>query len=428
MERSHSVIHLSGSCQNGGAARSAYRIHQSLRNSKYDSIFRARDLPPETDSSAISDQFHNNKSLIKRLKIRYFSKKESITYKGAIEETTGLRSYATIPYGILHEETIRKAKIIHLHWVARHFMSIEEIGKIRQPTVWTLHDMWPFCGAEHYAVSNQYKDSYSESSRPDKDRGPDLNRKTWLRKKKAWTKPIHIIATSRWMAECAKSSSLMNEWPISIIPCPINLETWKPAEQHEARKILNLPANRKILVVAADDQFTNYAKGGDLLLESLSKITHSFNPILLILGNNTVSREIFPPQIEPHYLGKLSDTLSMRIAYSAADVVIVPSRLEAFGQVASEAQACGRPVAAFGACGLLDIVEHEKTGHLAKPLEPDSLARSIEWIISKPDRWNALCHNARLRAESLWSYKNISAMHIELYERILQETTTQGRK
>ena len=39
--------------------------------------------------------------------------------------------------------------VVNLHWVAGETMSIEDIGRIKKPIVWTMHDMWPFCGAEH---------------------------------------------------------------------------------------------------------------------------------------------------------------------------------------------------------------------------------------------------------------------------------------
>ena len=81
-----------------------------------------------------------------------------------------------------------------------------------------------------------------------------------------------------------------------------------------------------------------------------------------------------------------SDDLSLRLLYSAADVMVVPSIQEAFGQTASEAQACGTPVAAFKIGGLLDVVSHKETGYLADPYDPKSLAYGINWIIEDEER------------------------------------------
>ena len=40
--------------------------------------------------------------------------------------------------------------LINLHWIQGEMISIEEIGRIKKPIVWTLHDAWPFCGTEHF--------------------------------------------------------------------------------------------------------------------------------------------------------------------------------------------------------------------------------------------------------------------------------------
>jgi glycosyltransferase involved in cell wall biosynthesis len=38
-------------------------------------------------------------------------------------------------------------------------MSIADIGRLTKPVVWTLHDMWAFCGAEHYTDELRYREA-----------------------------------------------------------------------------------------------------------------------------------------------------------------------------------------------------------------------------------------------------------------------------
>ena len=63
-----------------------------------------------------------------------------------------------------------------------------------------------------------------------------------------------------------------------------------------------------------------------------------------------------------HFIPHLYDDISLVTWYSAVDVLAVPSRIESFCQMASEAQACGVPVVAFQVGGLIDIVGHKETG------------------------------------------------------------------
>ena len=110
----------------------------------------------------------------------------------------------------------------------------------------------------------------------------------------------------------------------------------------------------------------------------------------------------------------------MAALYNAADMMVIPSRLEAFGQVASEAQACGTPVVAFSTSGLKDIVEHGQTGYLAKPFNIHDLAAGIEWVATSKDA-DHLSKKSEERAHEIFSYRNVAMQYRSLYEKILNE-------
>jgi hypothetical protein len=69
-------------------------------------------------------------------------------------------------------------------------------------------------------------------------------------------------------------------------------------------------------------------------------------------------------------------------AYERADVILVPSRLEPFGNVAVEGLAAGRPVIASRVGGLPEIVDHGVTGFLVPPDDSIALAEAISALIS----------------------------------------------
>ena len=120
-------------------------------------------------------------------------------------------------------------------------------------------------------------------------------------------------------------------------------------------------------------------------------------------------------------MGQVLDDVTLRLLYSAADVMVVPSRQEAFGQTASEALACGTPVAAFDATGLKDVLEHQVSGYLAKPFEASDLATGIEWLFNQLSQSDALNLAARQRALELFSYPAVARQYAAIYASAMQD-------
>ena len=119
-----------------------------------------------------------------------------------------------------------------------------------------------------------------------------------------------------------------------------------------------------------------------------------------------------------HYIGVVHDDITLRVLYSAADVMVVPSIQEALVQTAIEAMACGTPVVAFGATGLLDIVDHQINGYLATPFEPGCLAQGIEWVLSHPQP-EVLRSNARQKVMEKFEAGLVARQYVALYKEIL---------
>jgi glycosyltransferase involved in cell wall biosynthesis len=145
------------------------------------------------------------------------------------------------------------------------------------------------------------------------------------------------------------------------------------------------------------------------------------------LGSITASfrfPSIYAPnfKFKTHYVGRLNDDVSLVTLYSAVDVMIVPSLQEAFGQTASESMACAVPVVAFAHTGLLDIIDHKKSGYLTKSFDPQDLANGIEWVLNLDDKdYNQLCENAREKVLKEFDSKVVAKKYIGLYEEILKK-------
>jgi glycosyltransferase involved in cell wall biosynthesis len=76
-----------------------------------------------------------------------------------------------------------------------------------------------------------------------------------------------------------------------------------------------------------------------------------------------------------HFLGGLNDPSPV---YEVADVIIMPSRMEAFGLVAVEAGFFGKPVIASNVGGVSEVIQNGVNGLLIPPDEPAALANAIE--------------------------------------------------
>jgi glycosyltransferase involved in cell wall biosynthesis len=113
-------------------------------------------------------------------------------------------------------------------------------------------------------------------------------------------------------------------------------------------------------------------------------------------------------------LGQVDDDRRLAALYSAADVMVVPSRQDNLPQTGLEAQACGTPVVAFRSHGLPDIVEHGITGFLAVPFSVESLESGIRWCL-EAERTAELAAAARKRAVACCSPNVIAAAYRRVY-------------
>jgi len=75
----------------------------------------------------------------------------------------------------------------------------------------------------------------------------------------------------------------------------------------------------------------------------------------------------------------------LRGFYSAADIIVAPSRFESFGLVHLEAMMHGKPVIGCDIGGMPEVIEAGVTGLLAIPDDPQSLRRCIETLIEDGD-------------------------------------------
>ena len=111
----------------------------------------------------------------------------------------------------------------------------------------------------------------------------------------------------------------------------------------------------------------------------------------------------------------------MEAAYKLSAVVVSASREpEAFGRVAVEAQAMGRPVIATAHGGSLETVEHGATGWLYPPGDVPALADAIRAALALDE--SARAHMglaARARIRSRFTIEQMQRATLDVYESLL---------
>ena len=395
----------------------AYRIHCALIKHGVDSLMRVDNSftghsTVQKPSKNLEKIIIQAKGLIGKVPTRFLGTQNTVTH-----------SPAFIPSRIPSQINRMSVDIVHLHWINNEMISIEDIAKMAKPLIWTLHDMWSFCGAEHYSMDERWEKGYHKNNRPKHEHGFDLNRWVWKRKLKHWKKPIHIVTPSSWLANCVKQSVIMKDWPVKIIHNCLDTNFWKPWDKPLARTIFNLPEDCPIALFSSAGGITDIRKGFHLFERALNilhgqKSASNLQIVILGLPPSTHSINIKFPV---HYMGYLRDEISLNLLYSAADILAIPSTIDNLPNTGVEALASGTPVVAFDTGGLPDIVQHGRTGYLAKAFESEDFARGIEWILIDKKRHKKLCQEARKYAVEKFSYDIVAKQYFKLYKDICHE-------
>ena len=396
----------------GGAARAAHRLHRALIahgvRSGMQVRFKGSDDPavrgPATRAAALAAHLRGPLGgLIMRLQ-----------KSGA----PGPRSGNFVPSRWAKEINASESSVVNLHWIGAETLSIEDVARIRKPVVWTLHDMWAFCGAEHVEPDDaRWASGYLPSNRRPEDRGIDLDSRVWHRKHKAWRSACRIVTPSSWLGGCASRSALFSASPVTVIPNPIDTDVFKPLDQRFCREALNLPQDTTLVLFGAIRAGADRNKGYDLLVDALRHLAanRSEQRFECVVFGQSGPHDSIPLPTPAHWMGHVRDDATLALLYGAADVMVVPSRTENLPQTATEAQACGCPVVAFHSSGLPDAVEDRSTGFLAQAYDAADLANGMAWVTEDAERLGLLRRAARARAVRLWHPDVIVPKYLEQY-------------
>ncbi len=303
-------------------------------------------------------------------------------------------------------------------------LSVESLRAFPMPLVWRAHDMWAMCGTEHYTM-----DPAPYHVPPD-GAGPDwFSRWTFARKQAAFARigSLDIAAPSRWLASEFERSALFAGRRVHVIANGIDTDVFAPVDRRAARAEFGFDPDRKIVLFGSAGGTADPRKGFDLLVTALRQLgsEQAGGASLVAFGGGAVP-DIGMPTIN---LGPIAERARLARLYSAANVMIVPSRMENLSLTVLESLACGTPVIAFDIGGMPDMVIPEKTGWLVAPFETADMARRIGYALAQSEaEASAMRAACRELAVEQFSRKVEAAQMVALFNRILSDQPgVQGR-
>jgi len=230
---------------------------------------------------------------------------------------------------------------------------------------------------------------------------------------KHWIHPIEaanleraqcIVAVSHYTAEQVKAS--FGDHDIQVIHNGIDCQAFTPIARTEP--------NRPFRLLYVGNWSAR--KGVDLLGPIMELLGNSFMLQYTADRNDAHTRFRLPPNSV--CLGRLARRELVR-AYQEADALLFPSRLEGFGLVALEAQACGLPVIAAKTSSLPEVVEDGVTGFLCPQDAVQSFTDACQRLAQNVDSWRDMRLAARNRAIQFFSINHMTEHYVDQYFSIL---------
>ena len=442
IERKIMVLSVSTNELHGGAAVAAHRIHEAV-NASQDAVMSTMFVKNRQtgDVSVHSvDEFVPHHALYRA--IEWVKQKFVNKYWHALwrpYEKTKDKNYKSDLRGMRIGTAFRKMDydVLHLHWINNRFLRLEDIPSDK-PIIWTLHDSWQFCGECHYFLDcDSYKQECGCCPQLGSKNPSDLSHKIWKAKQKCYAdKEIHIVCPSKWLADCAAASGLFRGRDIRVIPNCLDTNVFRPLSKTEivefaehqqnavVSRVLREATQEKglakpLILYGAANAASDRRKGFASLLSALQILDkQGFEANLVVFGASEADLPLCFDHISLTFVGYVRDVNVLVSLYNVADVMVVPSYTEVFGQTASEAMACGTPVVAFRCTGIQDVVGADG-GYLAEPYSEKDLAYGIEWVLEH-NRHGEMRDQVRKSAVDRFSISLVAKQYVELYKELVK--------
>jgi glycosyltransferase involved in cell wall biosynthesis len=231
-----------------------------------------------------------------------------------------------------------------------------------------------------------------------------------------------VVGSEALRSEAIDQYRLLPE-QIDCIPYALDIERYDRSlmDSESARRELAIPREAEVLLLLGrlEEQ-----KGVDSFLELVARLSRNRpNLQALVVGDGPLRSMLEERRFQlglleiVTFLGWRKD---IGRVMGAADVLVIPSRWEAFGIVNLEAMASRKPVAGYAVEGIPEVVLNGETGLLVPAGSLSELCVVVERLLDNAELRHRLGTAGRVRVEQQFSVTRMVNDHIRLYERLLQ--------
>jgi hypothetical protein len=225
------------------------------------------------------------------------------------------------------------------------------------------------------------------------------------------------------MYDMVKQSPLLSHLDVHLIPFGIDLKRFAISDGRDARKRLKIPEGNIVVSFRADQ---SPYKGFDHVKDSLQRLSVDVPVTLLSVGHPSLL-ESYRKRFHVIDMGWLTDDDIMLDVYRSTDIFLMPSMAEAFGMMAMEAMACGKPVIVFEGTSLPEVVFAPEGGVAVPQGHVDALTSELEWLISHKEKRMKLGAQARKIAEQHYDKDIYVSRMIDLYKEVIEKRKNSDR-
>jgi glycosyltransferase involved in cell wall biosynthesis len=315
-----------------------------------------------------------------------------------------------------------QADIVHYHLIHTGYFSLTNLPLLSRikPAVWTLHDPWAMTGhCVHPYECEKWKTGCGNCPTLNIDFAMKRDNTALMWKMKNWlyaASKIDVIVASKWMLNMAKQSPLMSNFEIHHIPFGVDLNVFKPGDTEKKKKKLGIPPGN--IVISVRSTLSKF-KGVTYLLEALEMFKPKV-PITLLTFNEKGHFDRFLGKYQIIELGWIENQQKTIDAYQASDFFVMPSIAEAFGMMAMEAMACGKPVIVFDGTSLSETVFAPEGGLSVQQKNSAALADALYKMLD-PERRLEMGMRARELAVQHYNMDTHTDKVLEIYRKVLQK-------